>query len=121
MLWIVWTCLFYCYVFYCVLDKVQTKWPREKVLKLISLHVKYEEMLLKPSTKKVSGDKADQKWKNLTKTFRDTVDLNKKSGNEPKKCPYYDKLQEAYGYRPNVTPAWLDVKHLPVAVLHNMI
>jgi hypothetical protein len=80
-------------------------------------------MFSKPSTKKkfvwgliaaqlnseefdVTAEKAEQKWKNLTKTFRDTVDHNNRSGNAPKQCPFFDELQQAYGYRPNVKPVF---------------
>ncbi|XP_053394053.1 uncharacterized protein LOC123539896 [Mercenaria mercenaria] len=102
---------------------VQTKWPKEKVLKLIDLHAQYEQMFSKPSIKKkhvwaliaaklcsdtfnVTIEKAEQKWKNLTKNFRDTIDHNNKSGSAPKHCPYFEELQEVYGYRPNVKPVF---------------
>lgn len=103
---------------------VQTKWTRGNVLKLIDLHVQYEPMFAKPTTKKkyvwgliaaqlnsedfeVTAEKAEQKWENITKTFRDTVDHNNRSGNAPKQCPYFDELQQAYGYRPNVKPVFI--------------
>ncbi|WAR20622.1 hypothetical protein MAR_002460, partial [Mya arenaria] len=94
---------------------------KENVLKLIDLHSQHEQMFNKPSMKKkhvwsiiaaklrdktfeITPEKVEQKWKNMTKTFRDTVDHNNKSGNAPKQCPYFEELQEAYGYRPNVKP-----------------
>lgn len=87
----------------------------------IDLYRRYGEMFAKPSTKKkhvwgliaadlssetfaLTGKKTEQKWKNLTKTYRDTVDYNSKSGNEPKKCPFFNELQDVYGFRPNIKP-----------------
>lgn len=48
----------------------------------------------------------DQKWKNLTKSYRDCVDHNSKSGNDRKECPFYKELEDCYGYRPNVNPVF---------------
>lgn len=105
----------------------QTTWTRPAVLSLISLHQKYEEQFRKPGIKNkaiwsmiskeinaehelqvpFSDKQCEQKWKNITKAFRDTVDHNSKSGNNPKKCPYFMELQDSYGYRPNVTPVYV--------------
>ena len=46
----------------------------------------------------------EQKWKNLTKAYRDCVDHNSKSGNDRKECPFFKALEDCYGYRPNVKP-----------------
>jgi hypothetical protein len=46
----------------------------------------------------------ENKWKNLTKKFRDITDHNSISGNSRKSCPYFDEMSEYYGYRPNVNP-----------------
>ncbi|XP_060577273.1 uncharacterized protein LOC132734530 [Ruditapes philippinarum] len=54
-----------------------------------------------------SATQCEQKWKNITKVYRDTVDHNMKSGNERKECPYFHELQDFYGYRPNVTPLYV--------------
>lgn len=44
---------------------------------------------------------------NITKAYRDTVDHNRKSGNDKKKeCAYFQELEECLGYRPNVTPVF---------------
>ena len=59
----------------------------------------------------VSATQCEQKWKNLTKTFRDTVDHNSKSGNERKECAFFKELQESYGYRPNVKPIYVSGSH----------
>lgn len=48
----------------------------------------------------------EQKWKNLTKIFRDTVDHNSKSGNDHRECPFFKELEEAYGYKANVKPVF---------------
>lgn len=53
----------------------------------------------------MQGSQCEQKWKNITKAYRDTVDQNRKSGNgKNKACAYFRKLEEYLGYRPNVTP-----------------
>jgi hypothetical protein len=49
-----------------------------------------------------SWQQCEQKWKNLTKTYRDTIDHNRMSGNDRKECAYFKELQDCYGYRPNV-------------------
>jgi hypothetical protein len=36
-----------------------------------------------------SWQQCEQKWKNLTKTYRDTVDHNRKSGNDRQECAYF--------------------------------
>ena len=54
----------------------------------------------------VSAIQCEQKWKNITKKFRDTLDHNRKSGNDKKVCPFYDELEACYGYRPNVSPQY---------------
>lgn len=57
-----------------------------------------------------SWQQCEQKWKNLTKTYRDTIDHNRKSGNDRKECAYFKELQDCYGYRPNVQPVFtLDI------------
>lgn len=102
-------------------------WTKPAVLKLIALHQDHEADFRKPSLKKktiwsiiasdinketelngsYSATQCEQKWKNITKVYRDTVDHNMKSGNEPKECPYFHELQDCYGYRPNVTPLYV--------------
>lgn len=42
----------------------------------------------------------------MTFKFRVCVDHNSKSGNDRRECPYFDKLQECYGYRPNIDPSY---------------
>jgi hypothetical protein len=102
-------------------------WTKPAVLKLIALHQDHEADFRKPSLKKktiwsiiasdinketklngtYSATQCEQKWKNITKVYRDTVDHNMKSGNERKECPYFHELQDFYGYRPNVTPLYV--------------
>ncbi|XP_052788546.1 uncharacterized protein LOC128223306 [Mya arenaria] len=97
-------------------------WSTEIVKVLIDLHTEKEELFKKPSVKKISVWKAiaqeinkisstgvspaqcEQKWKNIIKKFRDTIDHNKKSGSDRKECPFYNELQHCYGYKPNVHP-----------------
>lgn len=55
----------------------------------------------------VSGGQCEQKWNNITKQYRDTIDHNNKSGNDHKECPFYNELNEANGYGPNVKPMCL--------------
>jgi len=98
-------------------------WKPEEIRKLIDLKVKNEYRFNKPGTKKkviwqdiaeeinkngsiFSSLQCEQKWKNLTKTFCDTVDHNLKSGNEAKQCPYFKEMEEAYGYKANVKPVF---------------
>lgn len=38
----------------------------------------------------VSGDRREQKWKNITKEYRGTIDHNNKSGNGHKECRFYN-------------------------------
>ena len=46
----------------------------------------------------------ESRWKTMTKTFRATVDHNNISGNNKKTCPFFNEMNELYGYRPNVQP-----------------
>jgi len=36
----------------------------------------------------------EQKWKNITKVYRDTIDHNNKTGNDRKECPFFKELDE---------------------------
>lgn len=38
----------------------------------------------------VSGDRREQKWKNITKEYTDTTDHHNKSGNGHKEFPFYN-------------------------------
>ncbi|MEW8546231.1 MAG: SANT/Myb-like DNA-binding domain-containing protein [Candidatus Thiodiazotropha sp.] len=90
-------------------------WSNNRVKKLIDMHTKYEDLFRKPGIKKMSVWKTiademnksegiggscigcssiqcEQKWKNITKKFRDCVDYNSKSGNEKKECPFFHEL-----------------------------
>ena len=53
-----------------------------------------------------SSQQCEQKWKNLTKTYRDTVGHNRKSGNDQKECTHFKELEDCYGCRPNVQPVF---------------
>ena len=56
------------------------------------------------------GSNASKSGRIFTKTYRDTVDHNRKSGNVRKECAYFKELQDCYGYRPNVQPVFtLDI------------
>ncbi|WAR13555.1 hypothetical protein MAR_027735, partial [Mya arenaria] len=97
-------------------------WSTEIVEVLIDLHTEKEELFKKLSVKKicvwkaiaqeinkissteVSATQCEQKWKNITKKFRDTIHHNNKSGSDRKECPFYKELQHCYGYKPNVNP-----------------
>ena len=46
----------------------------------------------------------EQKFKNITKKFRDTKDHNNKSGSDRKTCPFYERMEELLGDRPKVVP-----------------
>ena len=98
-------------------------WKVAEVRKIIDLHAVNEEKFTKQGCKKniiwqsiaveinkmgnyFTSLQCEQKWKNLTKAFRDTVDHNSKSGNEKKECPYFKELEESYGFRANVKPSY---------------
>ncbi|PJE78140.1 hypothetical protein CI610_02925 [invertebrate metagenome] len=100
-----------------------SKWCKGAVTSLIELYRKEEAKFNKPSTKKkmvwqiiarqvnergfnFSASQCEQKWKNLTKAYRDCIDHNKRSGNDRKECPYFKDLEECYGYKPNVRPVF---------------
>lgn len=93
-------------------------------MKLIELHTENDHLFSKVGYKKKSiwekisasmkgfgynftGLQCEQKWKNITKNYRDTIDHNSKSGNDKKECPFFKELNEVYGFRPNVTPVYL--------------
>ena len=71
------------------------------------MHTKYQDQFTKPGLKKmavwkkiademsdddssvlVTATQCKQKWKNITKKFRDCVDYNSKTGNDKKECPF---------------------------------
>ena len=96
-------------------------WSDKATKLLIHLRQEHEADFNKPSTKKknlwekisaklreyghdFTGPQSENKWKNLTKEYRKTVDTNNTSGSSRATCSYYDELNAAYGYRPNVTP-----------------
>ena len=96
-------------------------WSDKATKLLIHLRQEHEADFNKPSTKKknlwekisaklreyghdFTGPQTENKWKNLTKEYRKTVDTNNTSGSNRASCSYYDELNVAYGYRPNVTP-----------------
>lgn len=100
------------------------QWSKDAVLKLIELHTENDHLFSKVGYKKKSiwekisasmkgfgynftGLQCEQKWKNITKNYRDTIDHNSKSGNDKKECPFFKELNEVYGFRPNVTPVYL--------------
>ncbi|CAI9718913.1 Hypothetical predicted protein [Octopus vulgaris] len=91
-------------------------WEREDVLMLIRLHSEKEPIFNKPGIKKkdvwamiadefqakgfnVTSGQCEQKWKNITKNYRDTVDHNYFS-NIHKTCPYFKELAAIYPYDP---------------------
>lgn len=99
-------------------------WTKDGVLNLIRLHEEHDHLFSKGGVKKKSvwerisrklSDlgytfsplQCEQKWKNLTKQYRDVVDHNAKSGNDVKECPFFTELNEVYGYRLNVKPLCL--------------
>ncbi|CAC5425038.1 unnamed protein product [Mytilus coruscus] len=85
-------------------------WSRLATHYLIDLHKKYQNLFQKPSIKKkevwqknandmshsnfeFANSQCEQKWKNITKAYRSTVDHNRKSGNGKKKeCAYFQEL-----------------------------
>ncbi|XP_063438753.1 uncharacterized protein LOC134719719 [Mytilus trossulus] len=104
-------------------SSVKANWSKAASLSLIGLHQKHQTLFEKPSVKKkdvwlkiskamaeknylFNPAQCEQKWKNLTKVYRDTVDHNRKTGNERKECAFFEELEECYGYRPNVTPLY---------------
>ncbi|XP_074644420.1 uncharacterized protein LOC141914560 [Tubulanus polymorphus] len=95
--------------------------PRAAVLKLIDLHKDYAEKFSDPKIKKATiwkqiahdmldagfdftADQIKNKWNNLMKKYRKTVDHNNKTGVEPKTCIFYDELDAYLGCKPNVRP-----------------
>ncbi|XP_060562969.1 uncharacterized protein LOC132722481 [Ruditapes philippinarum] len=104
-----------------VLQSPSFQWTRPAVLRLIALYKENEAKFQKPAIKKktvwqeiankitehllpVTWQQCEQKWKNMTKAYRDTIDNNRKSGADRKECPFFKEIGEIYGYRPNVTP-----------------
>lgn len=105
------------------LDRSSKLWKTSSVKRLIDLHIENEHKFNKQGCKKkviwqeitdqinIMGNnfnyqQVEQKWKNLTKSFRATVDHNNKSGNDKKECPFFKELEEAYGYKANVKPVF---------------
>ncbi|XP_060581397.1 uncharacterized protein LOC132737996 [Ruditapes philippinarum] len=104
-----------------LLQSPSFQWTRPAVLRLIALYKENEAKFQKPAIKKktvwqeiankitehllpVTWQQCEQKWKNMTKAYRDTIDNNRKSGADRKECPFFKEIGEIYGYRPNVTP-----------------
>ena len=44
------------------------------------------------------------KWKNLKRTFINTLDHNKQTGVSPKQCKYMEEFQSLYGNKPQTEP-----------------
>ncbi|KAK1174864.1 hypothetical protein AOXY_G2457 [Acipenser oxyrinchus oxyrinchus] len=96
-----------------------TTWSREMVLTLINLHTRYEHKLISQKHKKkevwaeitselikickvsVTVQQTEQKWKNITKKYRDTVAHNSVFGNSLRTCSFYKELSEVYRFKPN--------------------
>ncbi|XP_046556178.1 trihelix transcription factor GT-3a-like [Haliotis rubra] len=91
-------------------------WPKQAVTKLISLHKEHQQLFDDPHYKKKSiwemiarklkvdnvtyaWSQVENKWKSLTKRYRDTLDFNARNNNViPHTCPFYDELSQAYSY-----------------------
>ena len=100
------------------------KFSKNAVLRLITLYQEKEYKFGSPKYKKkdiwieitkalqeadlisktLTWNKVKQKWKNLTKKYRDTTDYNNVSGHETRTCPFQEELNDVYGYKPNVRP-----------------
>ncbi|XP_046569263.1 trihelix transcription factor GTL1-like isoform X2 [Haliotis rubra] len=105
-------------------DLGTNKWSISAVHRLIDLYqeseakftsVKYKKKeIWADITKKLQGEgfidksitsvQVQQKWKNVSKKYRDTVDHNNTSGNNRKSCPFYERLHEVLGHKPKVQP-----------------
>ncbi|CAL1534729.1 unnamed protein product [Lymnaea stagnalis] len=91
-------------------------WSKAAVLKLIQLHNEHQHLFDDPHYKKksvwemvsmcmqkegyaYSWIQAENKWKAITKKYRDTVDHNAKHGHIiMRKCPFYNELATVYRY-----------------------
>ncbi|XP_071115810.1 uncharacterized protein [Haliotis cracherodii] len=91
-------------------------WPKQAVTKLISLHKEHQQLFDDPHYKKKSiwemiarklkddsvtyaWSQVENKWKSLTKRYRDTLDFNARNNNViPHTCPFYDEISQAYSY-----------------------
>ncbi|KAK6191857.1 hypothetical protein SNE40_003441 [Patella caerulea] len=95
--------------------------PREAVLQLIqiyrSMESKFKTSVKKRNLwenialdlesngfKKYTWIQIKNKWNNLLLNYRKTVDHNNSTGNEPKRCPFYEELNEFLSCRPNISP-----------------
>lgn len=52
----------------------------------------------------VTATQTENKWKNIRKAYMGVKDHNSRSGNAPKTCKFYDKLDEIFSTAPSVIP-----------------
>ncbi|KAJ8270535.1 hypothetical protein GJAV_G00116050 [Gymnothorax javanicus] len=52
----------------------------------------------------VSGENCANKWKLLKRSYKDVVDHNSCTGNDPKTCAFFDTFNDLYGNKPSTRP-----------------
>jgi hypothetical protein len=52
----------------------------------------------------VTGDNCANKWKSLKMAYKDVVDHNSKTGNDPKTCAFFETFNVLCGYSPSTRP-----------------
>nr|KAG5688512.1 hypothetical protein BaRGS_011657 [Batillaria attramentaria] len=98
----------------------QVTWSRDATLKLIELYKEHQVYLNDHHYKKKSvweiiatrlrketsdptqyrWNQAENKWKNITKKYRDCVDNNRRHGTNVR-CRFYDEIAAVYNYNPD--------------------
>ncbi|XP_050415605.1 uncharacterized protein LOC126829643 isoform X2 [Patella vulgata] len=99
-------------------NSLTISWTKQAILDLISLHQEHDDFFHSSEYKKksvwemiarrlrelgysYSWVQVENKWKSLTKTYRDVVNYNHKNAQMiPRTCPFYKELSEAYEYTP---------------------
>ena len=52
----------------------------------------------------ITDEHCSNKWKSLKRTYKETVDHNAKTGNDPKTCAFQNEFDDLYGNNPATRP-----------------
>ena len=52
----------------------------------------------------ITGEQCNNKFKSMKRAYIATVDHNKKTGSEPKTCPFFDEFNQILGSEASHTP-----------------